>query len=475
MSGRRPAPRPKRGGEEFARTHYNDDDGPSSKKPRFDVRNPSALIPDAPEEDAILDADEIGKRGQQTKRNAVNIDGYESDSSNEGFDVRAEAKAKSKKRGNGTPKSQAEEDNDMFADPEEGGSGDGDPEEEAADGGGKRKKDVRFVDVEEIEGQVAGSKSGGHVSADFSLNGSNDRKGRAVGRQEHQEVESSSDSEVGDEVRAEVDSDVDEELGAGGKKKHAPKLDAFNLKAEKEDGGFDEQLNYVRKAADPDAIHDTWLQGVSKKDMKKAKEAEDKRDQERRQRALEADAVVTSDILKSLIPLLERGETVLEALARLGRGKEKKKAKWQDKNRNKRKSSEDMDIEIRSTLEDSAETRRRKAVETITEAADQLLTRGQNEIYDAERELLMRQFRRETGEDWIDPPKEAPDVTSGDGGRSKKWEYRWSDARDGGEIHGPYDGPMMASWNGAGYFGDGVEFRRSDDEGASWSRIVDFV
>ena len=467
------APRPKRSAEEFARTHYHDNDGPASKKVRFDVRNPSALAPDAPEEDAILEADEIGKRGQQTKRNAVNIDGYESDSSNEAFDVRATAKAKLNKDGNGTTKSKAEEDNDMFADLEDGQFGDGDVDEDVVKEGKKRKKDVKFIDVEEIEGQVAGSKSGGHVSADFSLNGSggNDRAAESIG---NQEVESSSDSGVGDEVRAEVGSDIDEEVGAGGKKKHAPKLDAFNLKAEKEDGRFDEQMNYVRKAMDPDAIHDTWLQGVSRKDMKRAKEAEDKRDQERRQRVLEADAVVTTDILKTLIPLLNRGETVLEALARLGRGKEKKKTKWQDRNRNKKRSPNDMEVDAKPQSEDPVEVRRRETVETITEAANQLLIRGQNEIYDAEKELLMRQYRRETGEDWVDTPKEEVEDTSGTL-TVKQWEYRWSDARDGGETHGPYDGSTMESWNDAGYFGEGVEFRRTDGEERIWSRNVDFV
>ena len=466
MSGHRPAPRPKRGGEEFARTHYHDSNGPSAKKPRFDVRNPSALVPDALEEDAVLEADEIGKRGQQTKRSAVNIDGYESDSSNEGFDARANAKAKEAKLGNNGAMSKAEEDNDMFADLDEGFA-DGDADENLSKEG-KKKKDVQFVEVEEIEGQVGGSKSGGHVSANFSLN-----RGRE-NRERDQEVESSSDSDVGDEERADVQGQVDEEVGAGGKKKHAPKLDAFNLHAEKEDGGFDDQMNYVRKARDPDAVHDTWLEGLSKKDMKKAKEAEDKRDLERRQKIIEADVVLTSDILGDLIPYLERGETVLEALARLGRGKKKKNPRWQKK-RNKRKLDDDMEVDTEQTPDDPVDAKRRQAVEAITGAVDQLLTRGQTEIYDAEREVLMRQYRRETGEDWVDTPQEQLDEGSTDGVRaSKQWEYRWSDARDGGEAHGPYDGAMMVSWNDAGYFGDGVEFKQTGEAG-DWSRSVDFV
>ena len=408
MSGRGPAPRPKRGGEEFARSHYHETEGSDSKKPRFDVRNPSALIPDAPEEDAILDADEIGKRGQQTKRNAVNIDGYESDSSNEGFDTRAAAKAKEAKHGNGVGKSKDEEDADMFADLEEDRFADGDKDEELAREGKKKKKDVRFLEVDEIEGQVAGSKSGGHVKADLLRSGPEAHNGRRQGKQ-RDDVESSTDSEVDDEVRAELDSDLDAEIGAGGKKKHAPKLDAFNLKAEKEDGGFDEQMNYVRKAADPDAVHDTWLQGVSKKDMKKAREAEEKRDVERRQKIKETDAILTSDILRTLIPYLDRGETVLEALARRGRSKEKKKPKWQNKNKNKRKGADEMDVDAKKAVEDPKETERKEAVEAISEAANELLSRGQNEIYDAERELLMRQFQRETGEPWVDPPRKDPD------------------------------------------------------------------
>ncbi|CAF9938818.1 hypothetical protein IMSHALPRED_001095 [Imshaugia aleurites] len=470
MSNRRPAPRPSRGGEEFARTHYLDAEGPALKKPRFDVRNPSALAPDAPEEDAILEADEIGKRGQQTKRNAVNIDGYESDSSNEGFDARADAKAKEVKRNGGVGGSRdggkQEEQNDMFADLDEGLK-DGDEDEEVVGEGKKKRKEVHFLGEDDIEGQVAGSKSGGHVSADLFLNGD----GAPLRKGNSKEVDSSSESDVGEEERADV-GEVDEEIGAGGKKAHAPKLDAFNMKNEQEEGRFDAQGNFVRKAADPDAVHDSWLEGVSKKDMKKAKEAADKRDEERRQKRIEDDAVLTSDVLKTLIPYLERGETVLESLARLGRGKEKQKPKWQ--NKNKRKGDDAMDVEHDKAPEDAAETRRRETVEAITGAADQLFSRGQTEIYEAEREVLMRQYSRETGEDWVDAPRDEAGEQGADGtGEVKQWEYRWSDGRDGGQVNGPYNGSMMVAWNEAGYFGEGVEFREVGWGG--WSRDVDFM
>ena len=459
----RPQVRPKRAAEDYVRTHQDElEDGAPTKKPRFDVRNPSALAPDALEDDAILDADVIGGRGQQVRRNAVNIDGYDSDSDNGGFDARADAKARNKKA-----ESKDEENSDMFADLQEDFKDGDDSEGDGTRKGGK-KKAVRFLNADEIEGQVQSSKSGGHVSADFSLNGHANGKGKGKAVEDN-EVESSSDSEVDDEARADV-GEVDEEIGAGGKKTHAPKLDAFNMRNENEEGAFDDQGNYVRKAADPDSIHDIWLEGMSKKEMKKAKEAADKRDQERRQKNTQDDAVLTSDVLKRLILLLERGETSLEALARIGKGKDKK-PKWQNKNKNKKKQTTETD-DVNMAEDDPAEIRRKEAVEAITAAADLLLTRGQPEIYDAERELLIRQYRKESGDEWVEPS--APGRQDEDASETKTWEYRWSDARDGGEVHGPYEGSMMVQWNDAGYFGEGVEFRQVPD-GEEWSQVVDFV
>ncbi|KAK7536572.1 hypothetical protein IWX49DRAFT_257766 [Phyllosticta citricarpa] len=462
MAGRphRGAPRPKRPPPDLP-FPVDSSTKHDSKKPRFDYRNPSTLAADAPEEDTVLELDEIGKGGAQTKRNAVNLDGYESDSSEENFDARAAEKERASKH---QQKSKDEEDADMFADLEDDFK-DGDNDEDLSREG-KKKKDVRFLDEEDIEGQVADSKSGGHVSANFKLDGKG--KGKSAG----QEDESSSES-GGDEERDRVGSDVDEELGAGAKKKHAPKLDAFNMKAENEEGRFDESGNYIRKA-DPDAIHDTWMEGLTKKDMKAAKAAEEKREQDRRKRALADDALLTSDLLSALITRMERGETVLEALQRLGTGKkkEKTKPKWQ---KNKRKSSnganghedEDaMDVDAAPKEEDPAEKKRRETVEAITGAADQLFSRGQTDIYEQERELLIRQYKRETGEDWVEQEKQE----EAESGETMMWEYRWSDARDAGERHGPYDGPTMTAWNDAGYFGEGVEFRRVGDTG--WEKVV---
>jgi CD2 antigen cytoplasmic tail-binding protein 2 len=485
MSSRFSAARPKRAGEQFARTHHGEkDDGSpsSSKKPKFDIRNPSALAPDAPEEDAILEADVIGGGGAGTKRGAVNLDGYDSDSENEGFDARAEERAKGKKgdvslaaqldsygkegqNGKGKMEVDDDDDADMFGNEDEEGA-DGN-EEEGVVGKGK-KKAVRFMEADEIEGQVENSKSGGHVSGNFAL----DPRGK-LSTHAMDDQESSADEE--DAELAAVEEGVDEEVGAGGLKRNAPKVDAFNMKAEQEEGRFDEAGNFVRKAADPDAKHDQWLEGVSKKDMKKAAEAHEKREAELRQKRLEDDAMLLPDILRTLILKLEKGETVLEALARLGKGqtKTKKIPKW--KLKKQRGNSNDMDVDTEKPVEDPEQVRIREAVNVITGAADQLLTRGQTDIYEQEREMLIRQYRRESGENWVEPPVEEVLEVGPDGARPvKMWEYRWIDGRDGDVKQGPYDGATMVAWQDAGYFGEGVEFRKAGG-GGPWSRMVDFV
>ncbi|PSK56609.1 hypothetical protein B9Z65_6233 [Elsinoe australis] len=443
----------------------------TAKKPRFDYRNPSTLAPDTndgDEADTILDLDEIGRSGQHTKRNAVNLDGFESDSSGGEYErVKTRQDGESGGAANGGPKgSKDEEEMDMFADVDDAGDGgDGDADEELGREG-KKAKEVRFLDVKDIEGQDLGSKSGGHVSSNLTLGG----KGKT---RVDDEVESSSES--GDDgVRDALDPEDEdaEELGAGSKKRHAPKLDAFNMKNEAEEGRFDESGNFVRKAADPDSVHDNWLEGLSKKDMKKAAEAREQREAERRRRDAEMDSVLTSELLATLLRHLEKGETILEALQRLGAKKkktEKKVPKWKRKKMDAN-GGDEMDVDVTKD-EDPAEARRREQVDAITGAADQLFSRDQPEIYDRERELLMRQYKRETGEDWVEP--QAANGKDGTSGEPKQWEYRWSDARDGGASHGPYDGPTMQAWNEAGYFGEAVEFRPIGD--LEWSRAVDFV
>jgi CD2 antigen cytoplasmic tail-binding protein 2 len=497
MASRFSAARPKRTGEAFARAHHGEDhsrDG-ATKKVKFDVRNPSALAPDSRAADddydeadeQVLAADVIRSTAGATKRGAVNIDGYDSDSDNETFEARAEARRRDAGKGKkGKKKKTTAEDVDLADQLDNynaklapgataNGAGDDDDEDEEidmfgaadedeeadADGdaaerrnAGKKDKTVRFLENEHIEGQEKDSKSGGTV-----------RLG---------EEESSEDEE--DIALVIQEQGVDEEVGLGGLKKNAPKIDAFNMRQEQEEGAFDEAGNYIRSAADPDAVHDRWLQGLSKKEMKKAADAHLKREAELRQQRREDDNILTADLFGSLIVQLERAETPLEALARLGKSKTNKTKpkvpKWKQKKL--KNASDKMEVDT-ETPEDPKQVKIREAINTITEAADRLLRRDYPDIYDTEREKLMREYRNETGEEWVDPPARADEEADGGAApTTKMWEYRWIDGRAGGEKQGPYDGPTMKAWQEAGYF-EGVEFRRSGDEGGEWTRAVSFV
>ncbi|KAM0813261.1 putative GYF domain-containing protein [Seiridium cardinale] len=438
MSSRYSAARPKRAGETYARVHHGES-GPDSKKVKFDVRNPSALALDAGEDgdegpDAYLEADaEVIRGSAATKRGAVNIDGYDSDSDREELGVR---------RTEQKPDKNVDDVDDMFA--EEDGA---EKDDKVDDSTGKKSKEVRFLDHAEIEGQDLRSKGGSTVRLDEESSDDDDEEAIALAIQEE---------------------DVDEEVGAGGLKKHAPKVEAFNLKAEAEEGRFDEAGNFVRKAADKDALHDRWLEGVSKKEMKKAAEAHEKREAEMRKKRREDDDILTSELLKRLILRLEPTETALEALARLGRSqtKPKKVPKWKQK---KQKQKDDvMDVDAEKEAEDPEQTRLKDAINAITDAADKLLGRERSDIYDRERERLVREWSRETQEQWVEPEPEKQE-----GPINKTWEYRWVDGRDDSAKQGPFDGSMMKAWQEAGYFGEGVEFREVGDE--TWAKAVNFV
>ncbi|KAJ4136015.1 hypothetical protein NW768_003623 [Fusarium equiseti] len=452
----RPSVRPKRDGENFARTHHHDESDPDSKRVKFDLRNPSTLAPDAREEDAILDADVIG--GSATKRGAVNLDGYDSDSDNDNSNVRAEKRKRDEAMNNGakatTTTAGDDDDDDMFAadDGDEAGEEGGKvPEEDDPDSTGKKNK-VRFLDADQIDGVD---------------NTSRDKEGIRL------DDAGSSDDEADVEL-ARQEEGVDDEVGMGGLKKNAPKVEAFNLKQEMEEGQFDQDGNYVRKGGDPDAVHDNWLEGLSKKEMRKAAAAHEKREAEARKQRLEDDEILVSELLKTLILNLERAETPLEALARLGKKqtKPKKIPKWKLKKMNK--GAEGMDIDGGEEAEDPEQKKIKASIDAITEAADKLLSRDYEEIYEQERELLVREYRKETGEDWVEPAKQDGDD---EGQRAAvkpgtMWEFRWVDGRDGNSKQGPYDGVTMKAWKDAGYFPDGaVEFRTTD--GQDWTLQVD--
>jgi CD2 antigen cytoplasmic tail-binding protein 2 len=272
---------------------------------------------------------------------------------------------------------------DMFADAT--------PEDSQASSG--KKKKTRFLNMNEIEGQEMSSR--GHDS---------------------------------------------ESEGEG-----EPKVMAFNMKEELEEGAFDEEGNYVRNKVDPNAFHDNWLQGVSKKDIAKAKAAQEK--QERSEQLKEADVLsnVPQDktgVYRDLIDLLQPGENVREALIRLG-GSTKKIPAWKAKKMQEKKAT--------ASEPTAEEIEKRGVIDRITALADQMMALGDFGIYDETYEAILRHLRRSGSvpPDWIHGQTNA--VT---------WEYRWAGSGDAGEVYGPFSTQQMQEWQTQGFFSNGIEAKR---------------
>ena len=238
----------------------------SSKKTRF-------LDPD---EDPTNFSEQIESNLEddpRTRRKGrVRTDGYESDSSDDGEGV-----VNSRK-----PTNDAEDaEDDMFA------SAAG--EEKKPVENAKKDKN-KFLRLGDIEGQEFGLGDG-------------------------------SDSSESDEPEDEDDAERRKKAGMG------YELSSFNMREEMEEGKFSADGSYIR-TFDPHAVHDRWLEDTDEKEMKKARRVLKQREKLEREKQ-EAEEKELQDlggkvaIEMQLLTKLRKGETVLEALQRLGAKKNK--------------------------------------------------------------------------------------------------------------------------------------------------------
>ena len=119
--------------------------------------------------------------------------------------------------------------------------------------------------------------------------------------------------------------DDDEDPGVAQKKKRDEmgyELSSFNMRDEMEEGKFTEDGSYVR-TYDPHATHDKWMEGFTETEIKLARRRH--KEQERKQKEkIEQEEQELKEIggqaylQQQLLPLLKKGESVLEALQRLG-------------------------------------------------------------------------------------------------------------------------------------------------------------
>lgn len=496
MSGKRKAPLGVAAGLAGSAPQAGTDGGRPSvpgKRARFDASTSGEASdenypPGGVEGDLDLD-EQDRKRSQQGRRGRVVTDGYDSEDSEDDEDgdgMDGAGQGKGKVAG-------VDEDDDMFDIKDdaggEGKEGTGGKESKKSAGKGK---ETRFLELGEIEGQEFGGGESDEEDRDKEL-----------------ELEDSG-----------PDSDVDGEqtppTSPGGtvqprktkrdKKGMGHKMDAFNMKAEMESGRFDEEGNYLANAKDPHAEHDGWLAGVySRKGIRAAREAHEKREREERERLKARDSAVLpeADAKKRLVEILERGESVLEALQRLGaQAKKHKSAAEKSKKSYRAKRSPEKDKSKAASSSEMAVDEAAAptgpphptiaALEELTTLSSTLMSHyGQINVYDETYESLLRAVRPAgvVTDDW-DPattrksvssreePQAGPSNGEASNGLSappaspdpRRFQYKWAPAylaataaaagrapEPDTQIFGPFDADELRSWGASGYFGESGE------------------
>ncbi|KAJ3218732.1 hypothetical protein HDU67_004252 [Dinochytrium kinnereticum] len=244
------------------------------------------------------------------------------------------------------------------------------------------------------------------------------------------------------EEGAERDEDEDEDEEGG------VKMESFNMDQELEEGGFDADFNYIRKK-DEHQMHDNWLQGVTKEDMKKARMAHSRL--EARAKAKEAMDASNQEsettLWLRLLGFLKQKESVAGAMKRLGANTAKQPA-WKKKKAEKAATTFTDD----DTAKENA-----KELEQMISVTDKLIELGHYEVIDQRYESIVRRLRQADilSDDWS-PGDPLPTIArSGSKATSEPksqslWEYKWG--KDSAELFGPYGSDMMEEWRKNGFF-----------------------
>ncbi|VVT47386.1 uncharacterized protein SAPINGB_P001685 [Magnusiomyces paraingens] len=504
----------------------------SIQRPQFSHKNPLNLQASAADDDdddingsglteeqQLLQEDIDGSHLARRKRKTgaqVRLD-FDSDSSDDGQTRREKGLIQEQRKKLRQSKSKGREDDDsddMFGDSDED-KDEPDERELELDRAeaelNKSKRTVEFLDVDRFEQEMNGGEESRETKkttrnmlfdeedagADADSEADIDDKEDEVTAtnvdidyfvrpdSDYQEEEKEAEDGDGEDK---MDVDEEEDILRRKKKKpvQEPKLEGFNLRDDLEEGKFDVEGNFIRHAADENVHQDAWLEGVSKKDIAKARRAhlQRQRDDETKERTgtrengktVSGEYVETSDYLQRLIERLDVCETPMEALQNLRKEQiqDKKRQQLEKKHKRRRRPQDTME----ESAEDSREVQKRKdnqkKVEEITECTDSLLNRGLADVYSMMREELMKLYTRETGEVFrakrkredTDVGREEEKEKDGKDEREEKekiqdhqvgtkqdddriWEFQWEGSD---EIHGPYDSATMRDWIAGGYF-----------------------
>ncbi|KAI9571356.1 hypothetical protein HD554DRAFT_2214112 [Boletus coccyginus] len=372
--------------------------------------NPKKLRFVDPSDDPLNFAEEVDnalENPSAKRKGRVRNEGYESDSSDDGEGVVYSRRKDEAGEADG-------DDDDMFSMGEKGAKKD-------QDGTRSQDKD-EFLRLGDIEGQ------------------------------EFNESEHGSDSE--DEPEDEDDARRRKQAGMG------YELSSFNMREEMEEGKFAADGTYV-KTFDPHAVHDRWMDGLDDKEIKIARRMKRQQERIQRERIKAEERELEQSGGKSaleiqLVGMLKRGETVLEALQRLGARSKKNSGKHTNS-----KSKDDS-----SMMVDKQPPKGMIDIDLITHLASNIMSLGDTDIYSKTYEELVRNVRSsgQVKDDWLPP---SADV---------KYEYMWIvPGQQPGESYGPFGEEDMKTWFKASYFGVSGEKVQVRAVGGGWGEWDDVI
>ncbi|KDR81690.1 hypothetical protein GALMADRAFT_239815 [Galerina marginata CBS 339.88] len=360
-----------------------------------------------PSEDTTNFAEQVDSALEgPSRKGKVKTEGYDSDSTDDGEGV-----VPSRKKGGDD-----DEVDDMFA-----------PEQEDKEDADSAKKEEKYMRLGDIEGQEFQDES--------DENGESDQVNEP---EDEDEVERKKKAGMGYE------------------------LSSFNMRDEMEEGKFTEDGSYVR-TFDPHGVHDRWMDGLDDREIKLARRRKREQEKKQRERIVAEEKEIEESGGKSameqqLLRFLKKGETVLEALQRLGA----RSKKTQPSKRLKQKAAGGNAMEV-----DKASEHTPTDIETITHLASNLMSLGDTDIYSKTYEEIVRTIRSSGNVDatW-DPPS-----------ADMKYEYKWSSPEAGQteEAFGPFGEEEIKSWFNASYFGTAGEKVRVRPVGGDWGDWEDVV
>ncbi|KAJ3130596.1 hypothetical protein HK100_007891 [Physocladia obscura] len=263
-----------------------------------------------------------------------------------------------------------------------------------------------------------------------------------------------------DQEGAEGDGADDLELGV--------RIEPFNMDQELEEGGFDENYNYI-KTLDEHGVHDKWLGGITASEIKKAKAASDRL--KARTKAMDDafDDIYGDDenaCWKLVLRLMKPKETVVASLQRLGGPK--KVPAWK-RNQKKKGSSSSAPAAFDETPE--AEQERKKVLAELISITDKLTELGRYDVMEQTYESIVRNLRIAglLSDGWqhgdLVPLPETSSKLSNDANAAAAqkilWEYKFG--KDSEDLKGPYPAPQMREWKESNFFSDATD---------TWVRLV---